>query len=116
MNIEPLEPLLTIYEDKDKVFREYLPINVTNKIKNFIYFDKEKNDIYLSEVIILLSKNTGEIFKNGKIIAIENDYATIKCANNICMRLNMNDYYVFIKQKGGKTNRDFYKALLNKLS
>jgi len=113
MNIHPLESILKIYKDKNKVFQDYLDSETLIKLSNKIY--KEGPDIYLNDNITLLKKNTGKIHKSGKVIAIDNSSITIKTSNHY-LNLDSADYYIFIKQKKNKENdREFYKALFNSL-
>jgi hypothetical protein len=115
MDIEPLKSILSIYKDKDKVLKEYLNDETSNKLINYHYYDVNKSDLYLDNNIITVSKSTGKIYKRGKIISINNNKICIKNNNNITV--DSNEYYIFIKkQKYNKTNRDFYKALLNNLN
>tara|TARA_B100001287_G_C22684096_1_gene532226 strand:- start:1308 stop:1763 length:456 start_codon:yes stop_codon:yes gene_type:complete len=115
MDIEPLKSILLLYKDKDKVFQDYLDNETSSKLKNYYYYDEKKDDLYLDNNIITLSKTTGKIYKKGKIISINDNKISIKNVNNITF--DSNEYYIFIKkQKYNKTNRDFYKALLNNLN
>ena len=115
MNIDPLESILKIYKDKNKVFEEYLDNEKLAKLNNKIYFEEKENDIYLNDNITFVKKNTGKIYKSGKVISIDTFRITIKTSNNY-LTLDSSCYYIFIKQKKNKTkNRDFYKALLNNL-
>lgn len=115
MNIEPLKSILLIYKEKDKVFEDYLDKETSNKLKNYYYYDEKKDDLYLDNNIITVSKTTGKIYKKGKIISINDNKISIKNVNNITF--DSNEYYIFIKkQKYNKNNRDFYKALLNNLN
>ena len=115
MNINPLDCILEIYNNKDKVFQEYLDKNTVNKIKGYSYFDERNKDLYLNDNIILIQKNIGKYFKKGKIISIEEDLITVKLSGYY-ITVNKNNYYIFIKDKKNKlNNREFYKALLNQL-
>ena len=115
MNIEPLENILNIYKNKNKVFEEYLDNETFKKIKNKSFYDKNESDIYLNDNITLLKKNTGKVFKSGKVIAIDKNLITIKTSTNY-ITINSEKYYIFIKVKKNKTNdRDFYKALFNSI-
>ena len=115
MNIEPLQPILRIYKDKHKVFQKYLENETKEKLKNYIYYNQKEKDLYLNDNLIFIHKNTGKIFKRGKIIAIQEEKITIQTTTGN-LTLQLDDYYIFIKEKKNKTsNRDFYKALLNQL-
>jgi len=115
--MEPLEPILKIYKDKNKVFEEYLDTGTLKKLIHKIYYEEEDNDIYLNDNITFVKKNTGRFYKSGKVIAIDESKITIKTSINY-LTLDSKDYYIFIKQnknKNKKNDRDFYKALLNSL-
>ena len=117
MNIEPLETILKIYKDKQKVLLTYLNDKTIEKLKNKILYDEYSNDLYLNDNITFVTKNTGKIFKSGKIISINENRITIKTTTNY-LTLNLNEYYIFIKQRKNKNKqneRDFYKAILNNL-
>tara|TARA_B100001093_G_C26454476_1_gene853738 strand:- start:128 stop:475 length:348 start_codon:yes stop_codon:yes gene_type:complete len=115
MNVNPLDCILEIYNNKDKVFQEYLDKTDINKIKGYLYFDETIRDLYLNDNISLIQKNTGKYFKKGKIISIDENMITIKLSNHY-ITVNKNNYYIFIKDKKNKlNNREFYKALLNQL-
>lgn len=117
MNIEPLETILKIYKDKHKVFVNYLDEETISKLENKIYYDEETDDLFLNDNVTFVKKNTGKIFKSGKIISIDDPEITIKTPSNY-LTLQSNEYYIFIKQrknKSKKNDRDFYKALLNSL-
>lgn len=115
MNIEPLQPILRIYKDKNKVFQKYLEVDTKEKIKNHIYYDEKGKDLYLNDNLILIQKNTGKVFKKGKIIAILEKKITLQTSTGN-LNVRSDNYYIFIKEKKNKSsNRDFYKALLNQL-
>jgi len=115
MDIEPLCNLLKVYKNKNQVFETFLTDDTLNKIKNKSFYDSSVSDIYLNDNITFVKKNTGKVFKSGKVIAIDGDLITIKTNVNY-LTLNLNGYYLFIKQKKKKSNeRDFYKALFNSI-
>ena len=115
MNIDPLESILKIYKDKNKVFQDYLDNETLEKLSNKIYYEEEENDIYLNDNITFVKKNTGKVFKSGKVIAVDGDLITVKTNVNYITLLSK-EYYLFVKVKKNKSNdRDFYKALLNSL-
>lgn len=117
MDIEPLETILKIYKDKHKVLVTYLNEETVSKLTNKIYYNEETADLFLNDNITFVAKNTGKIFKSGKIISIDEYKITIKTQSNY-LTLNSDEYYIFIKQrknKSKKNDRDFYKALLNSL-
>lgn len=117
MNIEPLETILKVYKDKQKVFANYFDEETVSKLSGKVYYEEETDDLFLNDNITFVKKNTGKIFHSGKIISIDNPEITIKTSSNY-LTLNSNEYYIFIQQrknKSKKNDRDFYKALLNSL-
>ena len=115
MNIEPLKSILSIYKDKNKVFKDYLDVSTSSKLLEYEFYEKEKDDLYLDNNIITVSKLNGKIYKKGKVISIDDTNICIKSVNIIT--INTENYYIFIKkQKYNKNNKNFYKALLNNLS
>ena len=115
MNIEPLKNILKIYKDKNTVFETFFTEETLRKIKNKTFYNKNESDIYLNDNITFVKKNTGKVFKSGKVIAVDGDLITIKTNVNYISLLSK-EYYLFVKVKKNKSNdRDFYKALLNSL-
>lgn len=113
MNIEPLKNILKIYKNKNEIFETYFEKKTLEKIKNKYYYDPSENDIYLNDNITFIKKNTGKFYKSGKVISINMNKITIKTSINYII-LDLNHYYIFIKEKK-KKNKDFYKTLLNNL-
>jgi hypothetical protein len=115
--MNPLESLLIIYKDKQKVLDHYLPKETTDQLHNTIYFDKNDTLLYLNDTIFCILKSTGKITEKGKIIRIEQNKITLKKASNN-ITINENEYFIFIKQKKKKNNdnRDFFKELLEQLN
>ena len=114
--MEPLKNLLTIYEDKEKVLRMFLPESSTKYLDEYEYIN-DLDTLFLNDKLIFISKSTGEIYKKGTIIKITEDKITIKNGMNIS--LPKNDYYTFRylrKNKSKKNNRQFYEELLKSLS
>ena len=110
--MEPLKDILTIYEDKEKILRMFLPVITTKNLDNYEYV-LDLDTLFLNDKIIMISKSTGEIYKKGTIIKITEDKITIKNGMNIS--LSKNDYYLFRylkKYKSKKNNRQYYEELL----
>ena len=116
MNIEPLENILKIYNDKNKVLFYYLPEKTIEKLNNSKYID-DLDTLFLNDKISAIYKNSGKFFKKGNIIKITKTHIMIK--SNININLNKNDYYFFKyekKNKSSKNNKKFYEELLKSLS
>ena len=57
--MNPLESLLIIYKDKQKVLDHYLPKETTDQLHNTIYYDKNDTLLYLNDSILCIKKSTG---------------------------------------------------------
>jgi len=114
MNMEPLKNILKIYKDKNTVFETFFTEETLVKIKNKTFYNKNESDIYLNDNVTFVKKNTGKVFKSGKVIAVDGDLITIKTNVNY-ISLPSTAYYLFVKVKNKSNDRDFYKALLNSL-
>ena len=113
--MEPLQNILNIYEDKEKVLRMFLPESSTKHLDEYEYVN-DLDTLFLNDKLIFISKSTGEFYKKGTIIKITEDKITIKNGMNIS--LPKNDYYLFRylkKYKSKKNNRQFYEELLRSL-
>lgn len=113
MDIEPLENILQIYNNKEFIFESFLTNETLRKIKNKSFYNPNKSDIFLNDNITLIKKNTGKFYKSGKVIAIDENKITIKTSTNY-ITIDSKKYYLFIKEKK-KKDKDFYKALFNSL-
>ena len=113
--MEPLQNILNIYEDKEKVLRMFLPESSTKHLDEYEYVN-DLDTLFLNDKLIFIKKSTGEFYKKGTIIKITEDKITIKNGMNIS--LPKNDYYLFRylkKYKSKKNNRQFYEELLRSL-
>ena len=117
MSIEPLKNLLTIYGDKGKVLRHYLPKETISKLNDYEYV-QDLGTIFLNDRLFLISKQTGKLYKRGNVIKITDENITIKTnIGNISSKKS--DYYLFRlprKNKLQKNNRKFYEELLKSLN
>ena len=57
MNIEPLETILKIYKDKQKVLVTYLDDETVSKLINKVYYNEETDDLFLNDNITFVKKN-----------------------------------------------------------
>lgn len=113
--MEPLKDILTIYEDKEKILKYFLPESSTKHLDEYEYI-YDLDTLFLNDKIIMIRKSTGEIYKKGSIIKITEDKITIKNGMNIS--LLKNDYYLFRylkRYKSKKNNRKYYEELLKSL-
>ena len=113
--MEPLKDILTIYEDKEKVLRMFLPESSKKYLDEYEYI-YDLDTLFLNDKIVFIKKSTGEIYKKGNIIKITEDKITIKNGMNIS--LPKNDYYLFRylkRYKSKKNNKRYYEELLKSL-
>jgi len=110
--IEPLQEILSIYDNKQKALAYYLDDSIVVKLDKSIYFDESNDDLFLNDMITCINKRTLELEYKGRILAISDDKITIR-KNKHQVHLVKDDYYIFYKRKKTKDNQvDFYKALL----
>lgn len=116
--MEPLKNLLTIYEDKESILKMFLPESSTKYLDDYEYIH-DLDKLFLNDRIIFISKSTGEYYKKGYIIKINEDKIMIKVMNSYQnISLPKNDYYIFryLKvYKSKKNNRMYYEELLKSL-
>jgi hypothetical protein len=116
---EPLEHLLEIYSDKNKVLLHYLPHETVSKLTGYEYV-RDRKTLFLNDRLIMVSKASGKILIHsiGICIKLKKDRCTIKSRNaNISFKLS--DHYIFMnprKNQLQKNNRDFYEELLKSLN
>ena len=118
---EPLQSLLSLYNQKGNVLRHYLPKKTTDKLSGYDYYgdDEEDTMLYLNDNVIFVSKGDGTIQGQGKIMKIQKrpkHRITIQDnRDNLC--LTIDEHYVFIKpkKKTNKDKRDMFRAILQKL-
>ena len=113
MSNEPLKNLLTIYGDKGKVLRHYLPKETTQKLINY-EFVLDLETLFLNDRLLFVTKQTGGVYKKGNAITITEETVTIKTnrGNISCQKL---DHYIFRLPRNNKlkrTNKKFYEELL----
>ena len=114
--MEPLQSLLSLYQNTDQVLREFLPKQTVSQLYNVIYYDETDDMMYLGDHIILVSKQTGLVEAKGKCIKITDDTVTLKHPRcNLCYVKT--DYYLFLRHRR-KTNKDkrmMFQELLKQL-
>ena len=112
MNIEPLSELLELTNDKEKIFHIYLPNKTVQQLLHYYYYEKEKNDIFLYDKIICVSKDHGNIEYKGIIKKIDDIYITLKFNYQI-ITININNYYIFVYERIKKHNdTNYFQELL----
>ena len=116
MNTEILKDILDLTEDKQNTIVYFLNPKIQQKLLNFYFYDKSDNDIYIDQHVILIKKNNLQIEDKGFIISINGNRLGVSVNNLFNRYYNINDYYVFLKNKQSRTSeRDLMESLLKKL-
>jgi len=112
MNIEPLKSILEWSPNKKDTLLYYLSNDVKEKVKKLELEEK----LYINDRIYCIKKNTLELEYDGSILYIDKDKIGIKITNIKTIRLNPDDYYIFVKcKKTISKQREFMKQLLEQL-
>ena len=116
MNTEILKDILDLTEDKQNTIVYFLNPKIQQKLLNFYFYDKSDNDIFVDQHIILIKKNNLHIEEKGNIISIDKNRIGISVKDIFNRYYNINDYYIFLKNKHKKSSeRDLMESLLKKL-
>ena len=114
--MEPLKSLLSLYQNKDKVLRHYLPSDTVKFIGRHELFNGNNDMLYLNDNLILVSKKTGLILVKGNIIRISGNRITLKTRHdNISFDIDESYPFVKHKKKTNKDKREMFKAILQNL-
>ena len=113
LTVEPLKDILEMYTDKNSVFMYYLEGDILDKISGTVFYEPHVDQLYIYDKLICIDKSTLKIKHIGNIINYTNNDITIKIKNNYCLRIELEDYYVFYKRKLKKhSKKDFMISLL----
>ena len=119
MNYEPLNHLLSLFDisKHDDILKKYLNDETLYLLEDY-YYNNDLTDIFLYDKIIVVNKSSGKLYKQGYVIKIENNNIMIK-TNLTNIIINIDDYYLFKKNKksiSNKSKRKYYQDLLTSLS
>lgn len=116
MNTEILKDILDLTEDKQNTIVYFLNPKIQQKLLNFYFYDKSDNDIYIDQHVILIKKNNLQIEDKGIIISLNRNKLGL-CINDLYNKYyDMNNYYIFIKNRNKKTSeRELMESLLKNL-
>ena len=113
--MEPLQSLLQISDDKHTDLITYLPTETASQLQRHEYIDPNKDELYLNENIVCVSKATGLVTNYGKILKINDTIVTLKQSYRN-LYIDTKEIYIFRKlrkSRDTKNDRGFYEALLN---
>lgn len=115
MDIEPLQSILEISNNRQKTILYYVSDEIKYQLQNLEY-QQHMKDLYVNEHIYLLSKNTLELQHHGIITNIQDNQITIKKNNYFFIHINPQQYYIFVKHSRKiSKQRDFMEELLDQL-
>lgn len=113
MNIEPLQKIMNLSNDKKNTLLYFLDPNIIQKVYKH---DLEFNQFYINDKVFCIKRNTLELSYEGKILCIDNKRIGIKKTKHITIYINPKKYYIFVKQStNAKNQKDFFKKLLEEL-
>ena len=116
MNIEILKDILDFTDDKQNTIVYFLKPHIQKQLLNYYYYDKSNDDIFIDQHIILIKKNNLHIEDKGIIISLNRNKIGLSINDLYNKYYDMNNYYIFIKNRNNKTSeRDIMEALLKKL-
>ena len=116
MNIEILKDILDFTDDKQNTIVYFLKPHIQKQLLNYYYYDKSNTDIFIDQHIILINKNNLHIEDKGIIISLNRNKVGLSINDLYNKYYDMNNYYIFIKNRNIKTSeRDLMEELLKKL-
>tara|TARA_B100000035_G_C21014454_1_gene561114 strand:- start:144 stop:494 length:351 start_codon:yes stop_codon:yes gene_type:complete len=116
MNTEILKDILEFTDDKQNTIVYFLKPHIQKQLLNYYFYDKSDNDIFIDHHIILIKKNNLHLEDKGIIISISRNKIGL-CINSLYNKYyNMDNYYIFIKNRNKKiSEREIMESLLKKL-
>ena len=105
--MEPLNEILEIYKDRQKVLLQFLPVETTKYLSNHEYV-QDLETLFLNDRLILIKKSSGKIHKKGIVIKITNDKITLKTTMLFLYPKTIIIFFAFEKNNSQKNNRKFY--------
>jgi len=118
---EPLESLLTLYQNTEEVLFQFLPDETVEQLTKHAYLNAG-DEIFVNEYLWCVDKQTGILGSKGKIVDITDSSDNKKLftirTQGRNLRISPENYYLFKKQrthKQGKEQADFLKNLLENL-
>ena len=116
MNIEILKDILDFTNDKQNTIVYFLEPHIQKQLLNYYYYNKSNDDIFIDQHIILIKKNNLHIEDKGIIISLNRNKIGLSINDLYNKYYDINNYYIFIKNRNKKlSERDFMEALLKKL-
>ena len=116
MNIEILKDILDFTDDKQNTIVYFLNPSIQQKLINFYYYDKNQNDIFVNQHIILVKKNDLSLEEKGIITSVKRGIVGLNINNLYNKFLSMVNYYIFLLYRQSRSSeREMMETLLKNL-
>ena len=113
---EPLKSILDLTDNKQDSIVFFLNDEIKSKMNNYYYYDEKNKDIFINQFIICIKKCDLSLDIKGKIVYIKKNNIGITINNLYTKYIDMNLYYIFLKDKKSKnSDAEFFEHLLKKL-
>ena len=116
LKYEPLKSILDLTENKQDSIVFFLKDEIKSKMNNYYFYDEKNKDIFINQLIICIKKSDLSLDMKGKIVSIKKNIIGINVNNLYTKYIDMNLYYIFLKDKKSKTSdTEFFEHLLKNL-
>jgi len=116
LKYEPLKSILDLTDNKQDSIVFFLNDEIKSKMNNYYFYDEKNKDIFINQLIICIKKSDLSLDIKGKIVSIKNYNIGININNLYTKYIDMNLYYIFLKDKKSKTSdTEFFEHLLKNL-
>jgi hypothetical protein len=113
---EPLKSILDLTDNKQDSIVFFLNDEIKSKMNNYYYYDEKNKDIFINQLIICIKKCDLSLDIKGKIVYIKKNNIGITINNLYTKYIDMNLYYIFLKDKKSKSSdAEFFEHLLKNL-
>jgi len=116
LQYEPLKSILNLTDNKQDSIVFFLKDEIKSKMNNYYYYDEKNKDIFINQLIICIKKCDLSLDIKGKIVYIKKNNIGITINNLYTKYIDMNLYYIFLKDKKSKSSdAEFFEHLLKNL-
>ena len=116
LQYEPLKSILDLTENKQDSIVFFLNDEIKSKMNNYFFYEETNKDIFINQLVICIKKSDLSLYIKGKIVSIKKNNIGINVNNLYTKYINMNLYYIFLKDKKSKSSdAEFFEHLLKNL-
>jgi hypothetical protein len=116
LQYEPLKSILDLTENKQDSIVFFLNDEIKSKMNNYFFYEEKNKDIFINQLVICIKKSDLSLYIKGKIVSIKKNNIGINVNNLYTKYINMNLYYIFLKDKKSKSSdAEFFEHLLKNL-